>query len=108
VKHHRKSLACLNQGVTDNHSFPPTASTQSVTSYPTRAAKSSTQQPSAFPTDERAGDVTVAEILKQAGYSTGIFGNWGLGEPDTTGVPNRHGFDEFFGFRNQGHAHTST
>jgi arylsulfatase A-like enzyme len=53
----------------------------------------------------RPGDVTVAEVLKQAGYATGIFGKWGLGEPDTSGLPNRQGFDEFFGFLNQGHAH---
>jgi len=50
-------------------------------------------------------DVTVAEVLKQAGYRTGIFGKWGLGEPDTTGVPNRQGFDEWFGYLNQHHAH---
>jgi arylsulfatase A-like enzyme len=47
----------------------------------------------------------VAEVLNQAGYATGIFGKWGLGEPDTSGLPNRQGFDEFFGFLNQGHAH---
>jgi arylsulfatase A-like enzyme len=50
-------------------------------------------------------DVTVAEILKRAGYVTGIIGKWGLGEPDTTGLPNRQGFDEWFGFLNQHHAH---
>jgi len=44
-------------------------------------------------------DVTVAEVLKQAGYVTGITGKWGLGEPDTSGVPNRQGFDEWFGHR---------
>ena len=33
-------------------------------------------------------------------------GKWGLGEPDTTGVPNRKGFDEWFGYLNQRHAHT--
>jgi arylsulfatase A-like enzyme len=49
-------------------------------------------------------DVTVAELLRQAGYTTGIFGKWGLGEPDTTGVPNRQGFDDWFGFLNQDHA----
>ena len=49
-------------------------------------------------------DVTVAEVLRQAGYTTGIFGKWGLGEPDTTGVPNRQGFDDWFGFLNQDHA----
>ncbi|HOJ33500.1 MAG TPA: arylsulfatase [Candidatus Hydrogenedentes bacterium] len=50
-------------------------------------------------------DVTVAEVLKQAGYRTGIIGKWGLGEPDTTGIPNRQGFDYWFGYLNQGHAH---
>lgn len=52
----------------------------------------------------RAEDVTVAEILKKAGYATGIFGKWGLGEPGTPGVPNRQGFDDWFGFLNQDHA----
>jgi arylsulfatase A-like enzyme len=50
-------------------------------------------------------DVTVAEVLKKAGYATGIVGKWGLGEPDTTGVPNRQGFDHWFGYLNQHHAH---
>jgi arylsulfatase A-like enzyme len=50
-------------------------------------------------------DVTVAEVLKSAGYATGLVGKWGLGEPATTGLPNRQGFDEFYGFLNQHHAH---
>jgi arylsulfatase A-like enzyme len=50
-------------------------------------------------------DVTVAEVLKTAGYATGIVGKWGLGEPGTTGIPNRQGFDEWFGYLNQHHAH---
>jgi arylsulfatase A-like enzyme len=50
-------------------------------------------------------DVTVAEVLKGAGYRTGIVGKWGLGEPGTTGVPGRQGFDYFFGYLNQNHAH---
>ena len=50
-------------------------------------------------------DVTVAEVLKSAGYATGIVGKWGLGEPDTLGIPTRQGFDEWFGYLNQGHAH---
>lgn len=49
-------------------------------------------------------DITVAQVLQRAGYATGIFGKWGLGEPGTTGVPNRKGFDEWFGFLNQDHA----
>ncbi len=53
----------------------------------------------------RPEDVTVAEVLKTAGYATGIIGKWGLGEPDTTGIPNRQGFDYWFGYLNQRHAH---
>ena len=50
-------------------------------------------------------DVTVAMLLKQAGYATGMTGKWGLGEPDTAAIPNRKGFDEWFGYLNQQHAH---
>ena len=49
-------------------------------------------------------DVTVATVLKRAGYATGITGKWGLGEPGSTGLPNDHGFDEWFGYLNQDHA----
>ena len=50
-------------------------------------------------------DVTVAQLLKKAGYTTGMVGKWGLGEPNTTGEPNSKGFDEFYGFLNQRRAH---
>ena len=50
-------------------------------------------------------DVTVAEVLKSAGYTTGLFGKWGLGEHGTGGIPNKQGFDEFFGYLHQIHAH---
>ena len=53
-----------------------------------------------------AEDVTVAEVLKQAGYTTGMIGKWGLGEPDTSGEPGRQGWDFFFGHLNQRRAHT--
>jgi len=53
-----------------------------------------------------AEDVTIAMLLKRAGYVTGITGKWGLGEPDTAGIPNQKGFDEWFGYLNQKHAHT--
>jgi arylsulfatase A-like enzyme len=53
-----------------------------------------------------ADDVTVAEVLKVAGYATGLAGKWGLGEPGTTGLPNAQGFDEWVGFLNQRRAHT--
>jgi arylsulfatase A-like enzyme len=52
-----------------------------------------------------AGDVTVARVLKDAGYATALVGKWGLGEMGSEGEPNRHGFDEFYGVVNQTHAH---
>ena len=52
-----------------------------------------------------ADDVTVARVLKAAGYRTGCFGKWGLGVEHSTGHPNRQGFDEFFGYLHQVHAH---
>lgn len=53
----------------------------------------------------RPEDVTVAEMLQKAGYRTGLYGKWGLGVEGTTGHPNRQGFDEFFGYLDQVHAH---
>ncbi len=54
----------------------------------------------------KAGTVTVAGILKDAGYRTGAFGKWGLGRVGTTGDPNKQGFDHFFGYICQRQAHT--
>lgn len=42
--------------------------------------------------------LTVAKILRRAGYRTALVGKWGLGGPLTTGIPNNQGFDYFFGF----------
>jgi len=50
-------------------------------------------------------DRTVAEELKSGGYATGCFGKWGLGEDGSEGVPYKQGFDEFFGYLHQVHAH---
>lgn len=55
--------------------------------------------------DLRDEDVTVAEVLRKAGYRTGVIGKWGLGEPDSEGTPLKQGFDRFFGFLNQARAH---
>jgi arylsulfatase A-like enzyme len=55
----------------------------------------------------RPEDSCVAELLKKAGYATALVGKWGLGEDGSTGVPNRKGFDHFFGYLNQHHAHNS-
>ena len=51
-------------------------------------------------------DLTIAEVLKQAGYATGFFGKWGIGLPGTPGTPDKQGFDEAFGFYDQRRAHT--
>ncbi|MEI6755352.1 MAG: sulfatase-like hydrolase/transferase [Paludibacter sp.] len=53
----------------------------------------------------RAAEVTVAEVLKGAGYTTGAFGKWGLGAPYSEGSPMKHGFDNFYGYYGQIHAH---
>jgi len=53
----------------------------------------------------RDEDVTVAEVLSKAGYATALLGKWGLGEVDQPGHPLRQGFDDFFGYLNQVHAH---
>ena len=53
----------------------------------------------------RPDDVTVAEILKQAGYKTGAIGKWSLGNPGSWGIPNYQGFDYFYGHLNQNQAH---
>lgn len=49
--------------------------------------------------------ITITEILKQAGYRTGAFGKWGLGPVGSSGDPNKHGFDKFYGYNCQGLAH---
>jgi len=54
----------------------------------------------------RADEPTIASMLKKKGYTTGGFGKWGIGGRGTSGVPEKHGFDEFFGYYDQVHAHT--
>lgn len=49
--------------------------------------------------------ITLAELLRAQGYATGAIGKWGLGGPDSPGNPNRQGFDFFFGYNCQRHAH---
>ncbi|WP_421940045.1 arylsulfatase [Pedobacter sp.] len=53
----------------------------------------------------RAQDVTLAETLKRNGYKTGMFGKWGLGDEDSQGAPHLKGFDSFYGYLDQSHAH---
>ncbi len=52
-----------------------------------------------------ADDVTVAEMLKENGYTTACFGKWGIGNPPPRDDPNRQGFDHFYGYVNMFHAH---
>lgn len=54
----------------------------------------------------RSDDRTIAELMKGKGYATGAIGKWGLGMFGTTGDPLRHGFDSFFGYNCQRHAHS--
>ncbi|MEO5960813.1 MAG: arylsulfatase [Opitutaceae bacterium] len=53
----------------------------------------------------QAGDVTLARVLQQAGYATGLVGKWGLGLQNEPGEPRKQGFDYYFGFLNQTQAH---
>lgn len=54
----------------------------------------------------RAEEITIASMLKPLGYATGGFGKWGCGGRDSTGVPEKHGFDVFLGYYDQVHAHS--
>jgi arylsulfatase A-like enzyme len=53
----------------------------------------------------RPDDVTMAEVLRDSGYRTAVIGKWGLGQPGTTGQPDKQGFDYAFGFLDHRHAH---
>ena len=53
-----------------------------------------------------AGTFTVAQLLKSAGYRTACIGKWGMGMFDTTGSPLKLGFDHFYGYNCQRHAHS--
>ena len=51
------------------------------------------------------GYITVPQVLKEAGYTTACIGKWGLGMFGTTGDPMKRGFDHFYGYNCQRHAH---
>lgn len=55
----------------------------------------------------KEGDITVASVLKKAGYQTALIGKWGLGDVGKaeSGLPRKQGFDFFYGYLNQHHAH---
>ena len=51
-------------------------------------------------------DVTIAELLETEGYVSGAFGKWGLGNIWSEGSPHKQGFERFFGYNCQSHAHS--
>lgn len=51
-------------------------------------------------------DITIAELLKKAGYATALTGKWGAGLHGTPGAPEKKGFDVAYGFYDQRRAHT--
>ena len=53
----------------------------------------------------RQEDVVIPELLKGAGYRTGMFGKWALGALGKPGYPTKKGWDEWFGFYSQVQAH---
>lgn len=53
-----------------------------------------------------ADEFTLGEMFKSVGYATGGFGKWGIGDEGTTGAPELHGFDTFYGYYHQVHAHS--
>ncbi|WP_282160601.1 arylsulfatase [Ulvibacterium marinum] len=52
-----------------------------------------------------SNDFTLAKMFQKAGYTTALMGKWGLGEVGSTGEPSVQGFDTYFGYLNQIHAH---
>ena len=54
----------------------------------------------------RSDEITIAQVLQDAGYATGGYGKWGIGGRGSDGVPENHGFDDFFGYYDQVHAHS--
>jgi arylsulfatase A-like enzyme len=58
-----------------------------------------------YPSYLKDEDVTVAEVLGDVGYRSGGIGKWSLGDAGTEGAATRQGFDSWFGYLNQDHAH---
>ncbi len=52
-----------------------------------------------------ADTFTLGKMFKQAGYQTALIGKWGLGYPGSASDPLKAGFDSFFGYNCQRHAH---
>ena len=77
------SRCCLMTGLNTGHAFIRGNGTQAL----------------------RPEDFTVTQLLKNAGYRTGLIGKWGLGNENSTGIPGLKGFEEFAGYLDHVHAH---
>lgn len=53
-----------------------------------------------------ANTFTIGKLMQESGYTTGIFGKWGLGYPSSPSVPSKMGFNEFYGYNCQRLAHS--
>ncbi len=73
-----------------------------VWGYKSMIADSTLEGQRPLPEDE----IITAQLFKDAGYATGMIGKWGLGAPQTNSIPNKKGFDFFYGYNCQRIAHT--
>jgi arylsulfatase A len=71
---------------------------------PVRANREIAKGQGQMPLPEKT--LTVAQLLKQQGYTTACMGKWGMGMFDTAGSPLKKGFDRFYGYNCQRHAHS--
>ncbi len=95
------SRCCLMTGKHPGHAF--VRDNGNPTHDPEFAKQMGFEFPGQFPIP--ADEVTVAELFKKRGYATAAFGKWGLGHFGTSGDPTTQGFDLFYGFNCQAHAH---
>ena len=95
------SRCCLMTGMHPGHAY--IRNNGSVKSAPEEKAKFGWEFPGQNPIPDEIQ--TLAESFKKQGYATAAMGKWGLGHFGTSGDPNRQGFDLFFGFNCQVHAH---
>jgi arylsulfatase A len=51
-------------------------------------------------------ETTIFEILKQKDYATSCYGKWAMGRAESSGAPDRHAVDDFYGYNCQRHAHS--
>ncbi|TWU01939.1 arylsulfatase [Neorhodopirellula pilleata] len=95
------SRCCLMTGKHPGHAFIRDNLPHKVNSEGKQAVGTVYDGQWPIPSDE----ITLAERVKGVGYATGAFGKWGLGHFGTSGDPNDQGFDLFYGFNCQYHAH---